>query len=411
MPAWKPLLEGDVATLAQEAVEAIAQALLRNDCEPCDHASLASGHLGVAMFLGYLAVAREDESLAEAAADRLSAGLRAAGEGALDLGLLTGLAGVCWGSHHLCDLLTGEVETEATRSTDESLIRLVETSPWQGSFDLVYGLSGIACYAVDHPDRDQGRRLIRAVIDRLEELAVRERGGLTWRSPREKLSVERQAFCPPEGYTDLGVAHGIAGVVGALSRVCASGFETLRARRLLDGAVEWLFHSKRRASPGSTFPSFSWSEESSRSAWCYGDPGIASVLLLAALATGEAAWKKEALAIARRDCLRPLAETQVADAELCHGAAGLGHLYNRMYQATGEDGFAQAARRWMERALSMRRPSASAGGFLNLWPGTEEWHPEAGLLVGAAGIGLCLLAAATDLEPSWDRALLLSLGS
>jgi hypothetical protein len=36
------------------------------------------------------------------------------------------------------------------------------------------------------------------------------------------------------------------------------------------------------------------------------------------------------------------------------------------------------------------------------------WRSEAGFLEGATGIGLALLGAISDVEPAWDRVLLLS---
>ncbi len=36
------------------------------------------------------------------------------------------------------------------------------------------------------------------------------------------------------------------------------------------------------------------------------------------------------------------------------------------------------------------------------------WRTDPGLLTGTAGLALALLAAATEIEPEWDRALLLS---
>ncbi|MFM7431585.1 MAG: hypothetical protein ACKO1F_17035, partial [Flammeovirgaceae bacterium] len=47
-------------------------------------------------------------------------------------------------------------------------------------------------------------------------------------------------------------------------------------------------------------------------------------------------------------------------------------------------------------------------GFL-VWKGTDNgWVEFDGLLEGSAGIGLALLSAISDIEPKWDRCLLLS---
>jgi hypothetical protein len=85
--------------------------------------------------------------------------------------------------------------------------------------------------------------------------------------------------------------------------------------------------------------------------------------------------------------------------------------FNRLFQATGEECFAEAARFWLERTLAMRQPGRGIGGYLSWSPGEDgalAWRAEPGLLTGAAGVALALLAAATPVEPSWDRMLLAS---
>jgi hypothetical protein len=101
----------------------------------------------------------------------------------------------------------------------------------------------------------------------------------------------------------------------------------------------------------------------------------------------------------------------VRDAGLCHGAAGLGHLFNRLYQATGHPELLVVARSWLERALAMRSLDRGVGGFVAWGPdaqGELDWRNDPSLLNGAAGVALALLAATTPIEPAWDRFLLLS---
>jgi hypothetical protein len=55
----------------------------------------------------------------------------------------------------------------------------------------------------------------------------------------------------------------------------------------------------------------------------------------------------------------------------------------------------------------MRRPGKGIAGFA-AW-GHEGWRDEVGILEGAAGIALAFLAATQDVEPEWDRMLLVSM--
>jgi lantibiotic modifying enzyme len=180
---------------------------------------------------------------------------------------------------------------------------------------------------------------------------------------------------------------------------------------LLEGAVRWLLAQQL---PGG-FPAWVGPEDEekpARLAWCYGDPGVAAALLGAARCLHEPAWERQALAMAQRASERPADQAGVVDTGLCHGAAGLGHLFNRLYQATNEPQLAEAAQSWFARALQMRRPGRGIGGY-QAWTlgdkGEMTWVAESGLLTGAAGIALSLLAATTAIEPAWDRVLLVAL--
>jgi hypothetical protein len=178
--------------------------------------------------------------------------------------------------------------------------------------------------------------------------------------------------------------------------------------------VEWLLAQQLAPDLPACFPSAIAPELQagpSRTAWCYGDPGIARALHLAAVGANRPAWREEALAIMRKAARRPPEDSGVVDAGLCHGSAGLVVLFHRMYQATGADEMAEAGRYWVRRTLKFRRPGGVAGYFSRTGTtesGEEQLIGEHGLVTGAAGIALALLSAAAPVEPAWDRALLVS---
>jgi lantibiotic modifying enzyme len=133
---------------------------------------------------------------------------------------------------------------------------------------------------------------------------------------------------------------------------------------------------------------------------------VAAALALAAVDTGRPDWWDLAVRLGLEAADRPLDRTGVTDAGLCHGAAGLAHLFNRLHQLTGVAAFAAAARTWIERtldavtaALSDEEPASTAPRVA--WNGS-------GVLEGASGIALALLAASTGDEPLWDRMFLVS---
>jgi lantibiotic modifying enzyme len=109
----------------------------------------------------------------------------------------------------------------------------------------------------------------------------------------------------------------------------------------------------------------------------------------------------------------PLNKTIVSDGGLCHGAAGCAHMYNRLYQETGEAAFKDAALKWYTILFdTYYRPGKGASSFLayshNSETNQKEYKKNSGFLNGTAGIGLSILAGLSDTEPKWDYCMLLS---
>jgi hypothetical protein len=289
----------------------------------------------------------------------------------------------------------------------------VTRSPWTSDYDLVYGLAGLGVYSLERLPRALARTSLERIVDRLAETATHSAAGVAWHTGPELLGEARAEF--PGGYENLGLAHGVPGVIALLGRILAAGIAMEKARPLLAGAVAWLLAQKGKCGGGSLFPN--WIAEghepsASRAAWCYGDPGVAAALFVAARGAGEPAWEAEAVSIARAAAARAPETAFVKDAGICHGAAGLGHIYNRLFQATGEHSLGEAAEFWLEHALALRRLGEEVAGFPAWRPAfggaPARWEAEAGLLVGAAGVAIALAAATSSVEPAWDRVFLLS---
>jgi hypothetical protein len=417
---WHPLLEGPLADRASRALREIAGALpgtpSRQAALP---ASLGSGLAGQALFYAYLALSTADESAADHAADLLERATEELANSPMPPTLYAGFPGVAWTMEHLQGRLFEngdgeEAEEDPVLEIDQALLGPLERSPWLGEYDLIGGLAGLGVYALERLPRPTAAALLERVVERLAELAEEGEEGVTWFTPPERLP-EWQREIYTRGHYNLGVAHGLPGVLPILAGACAAGVAVERARPLLDGAVRWLLARRLEPGSGSCFGgSYVPSEPPAptRLAWCYGDPGIAVTLLAAAHAVGEPEWERQALDIALAAATREESTSHVQDAGLCHGAAGLAHLFNRMYQTTGEERLAQAARYWFERTLDFQVPGEAVAGF-RAWEldpaGQPAWRPDGGFLEGAAGVGLALLGATSGVEPAWDRVLLASL--
>jgi lantibiotic biosynthesis protein len=170
--------------------------------------------------------------------------------------------------------------------------------------------------------------------------------GITWFTPPERL-LSRNRKQSPFGYYNLGVAHGVPGVIALLAGACRAGIRPEVAHPLLTGAVRWVMSQRLSESRGGRYPAWIAPGHESRPcrlAWCYGGPGVAATLLYAAKVLCHEEWEAAAMDIATHAARATPEESGVEDAGLCHGAFGLAHLYNRIYQASGDESFADASR-------------------------------------------------------------------
>jgi hypothetical protein len=178
----------------------------------------------------------------------------------------------------------------------------------------------------------------------------------------------------PNGYYSLGAAHGIPGLIGFLGMVHAAGVERKRTREMIAGATRWLMARKIPGARGSSFPCFHPRLEAppARSSWCYGNPAIATCLLIAARALDDASLQATAHEFALEAAQRPHAETGIIDAGLCHGSAGVAHLLNRDFQATRDERLLEGARAWFHETMEMRRRGTGPGRFRRVPRGRRE---------------------------------------
>ena len=153
----------------------------------------------------------------------------------------------------------------------------------------------------------------------------------------------------------LGPAHGFAGNVHALRGFVDDDMLRRRVAALLertalraDGLVNW---PPTPDSPGSKI----------RVQWCHGAPGLITTLgdlipesLL--LGAGELTWR---------------AGPMRKGAGLCHGTAGNGFAFLRLYGLTGDETWLERARRFAMHAIEQvdRGRSAAGRGRYTLWTG------------------------------------------
>lgn len=397
---WQSCLPDNLRIVAENTARQVPAELLRISEEPSDTASLAEGAAGLSVAHHYFANAWPGEGH-EAAKQRYCDARQAILEAQpMSLSLFAGFTGIAWAFLHLgCEL-------EIVEEIDDALVDYLSSGQKQVENDVISGEIGIVIYALEQGRHDRrSERLIELAVGRL--IGALDTGELLWkRAFSSSLPAERARF--PTGYLDPGGAHGAAGVLGVLTRVdCRNADEGDREIRVPRRQLA----SRPPAAPGlaSRFPSMIVPNGEllvSRSAWCYGDVGIASVLLRAARAISAPEREVAAREAASLPATRNQETASVMGAGLCHGAAGLAHQFNRLYQSLRDPVPKDATVYWALKAVAMRWPGEAIAGYPRWYPPT--WRADKGILTGAAGVALCLLAEGNGKAPRWDRFLLLS---
>src|SRR5438105_5718929 len=212
--------------------------------------SLAFGEAGFALLFDALGRAGLRPDGTRRARELLRSATRGVKETKASTSLYVGWPGVAFATSVLCE------PDEAQRSLRSSLAVLrrgVSAAPWRKRLDLTDGLAGLGVVALACLPGDDAEEAAVSVVERFDELAEPLGAGLAWRAPGEPTRVE------------VGIAHGVAGIVLLLAAAHEAGIERERAGRLLDGAVEWLL-SLVPGEDGRRFPAFAFAAPGEASA-------------------------------------------------------------------------------------------------------------------------------------------------
>lgn len=394
--------------------------------------SVSQGYAGLAILCGYLDTCFSDEGwdtighhFIELAADD------AVQQSYLPVGMFSGLSGLAFATWYLSKdgrryrkLLTAIEEQLSGRAVQlASRVSLQKRDFPVSQYDLISGLTGIGAYLLCRRESPESAAALDAVLSSLVELTREDAGLPRWYTPVHFLGDETMMRFNPYGNLNCGLAHGIPGPLGLLSLALLSGVEIDGMREAIERAATWLLRYRLDDQWGVNWPTViplgangtiearSSSNpvspfDPSRTAWCYGSPGLVRALWFAGEALHKAEYQELAVSAMEAVYRRPLYARRIDSATFCHGVAGLTQITLRFARDTGLSQFTEAARTLGEQLLSLYDPD-SLLGYYNLEPNGNRVD-QPGLLDGVPGVVLVLLAAATDAEPTWDRLFLLS---
>ncbi len=416
-------LEGDDVGRAEQLIDAVATRLSEPEralararaMQPTANraalASLAGGSAGFALLFACLYRHRGREADRASALAHLDAAFDAIATAPATPTLHTGFLGPAWVALTITEWLCPGSPDPIDEELDASLLGMLSHTPSQVPFELIAGSAGQGLYLLArHPSPTAERALVH-LLDALEASAVRAESGRTWHTPPEWLP-EAQRIAAPQGTWNLGLSHGVPGVIVLLAELERRRFGP-RVRNLLEDATSWLLAQQLETPNPTYYPA--WHEvgerdrEGTRLAWCYGDLGVCVALANAADALGSTELRDAASSLALHAATLSRENSGVLDAGLCHGAAGAGHLFLRLHRHLGHEPLLAAARRWFEVTLALGERETTRWRFHHPRPGLraehEAWIEDPTFLTGEAGAAIALIGAIEGEILPWDTPL------
>ena len=445
--SWQPMLTSEQAAAAVEVARDVAFRLRERDCVEAaivaaaqqtafpksthwEAPGVAQGYAGLAIMCSYLDACFPDDDWDAIGHEYLTfAAQGAERQTYLPTGLFSGLSGLAFAAWSLSR--RGTRYRKLIASIEEAFlpqtVALAEQLSQQrhgvsvGQFDVISGLAGVGAYLLCRRDAAAPAAALQAVLRSFVALTQEEAGVPRWHTPPRLMADEMMLRQYPNGNLNCGLAHGIPGPLAVLALAYRAGVVVEGQADAIDRVAGWLACHRADDAWGVNWPTAvplnsnadlpgtetaSHSMLPSRTAWCYGSPGVARALWLVGEALDNQEYRDLAVTAMEAVYRRPLAERRIDSPTFCHGVAGLLQITLRFAHDTGRPCFTEAARALNTQLLAEYDPDTRLG-YYSLEPGMQRVD-QPGLLDGVPGVVLVLLAAATDKEPSWDRLFLLS---
>ncbi|WP_067466410.1 lanthionine synthetase C family protein [Actinomadura macra] len=290
---------------------------------------------------------------------------------------------------------------------------------WHG-YDVVAGIAGLTRLLMivaaepsgDRAVLDHARRAVQAGLEQLVAVLrpVRVDGHEVpgWWVPSRLQPTAEDERAYPLGDFNAGFAHGPAGPMSVLAAAASCGMAPAGAEESASHAAQWLAERALRDEAGPYWPCrVTWQEQLdgapdgeviSRSAWCYGAPGLGLALDAAGRAFARPEWSRLALEGMHAVFARPRDAWHLDGLTVCHGTSGLLAASHRLAGSEGGGSLGGHAARLAGEITAAYDPRLPFG-YRHAVPATETGTLDerrfmldvAGVLDGAAGVAAVLL--------------------
>lgn len=335
-----------------------------------------------------------------------------------DISLFDGLCGVGFAAN--CMSEQGKRYQSFIGNLNEFIVDIADSniseykkSPLNELFyDIMYGLTGTANYLLSFKSDSKIKNTLLCILQYLTDICKTGDDGVpkfVIRSDESQLiSMAKE---PMVRYVNLGLSHGIPGILLVLSKSYDSGICVKNQLDAIKYLSEYIFSCCVKNNS-----EFFWQSQKiigidddkaipSRDAWCYGTPGVAYSLLIASRILNNDEMRNLAVDSMKQSLKKP---RNVISPTFCHGLSGLCNLARKFYEYTKDYYFYEMYMDLLGHILNLYSDQYPFG-FKNkeLEKGQIVNKDEIGLLTGTSGVILTILSCYRPIKTQWDSIFLL----
>jgi|GEM_PF-3906888 lantibiotic modifying enzyme len=263
---------------------------------------LYGGKAGLVLFYAYLYRQTGREHHFEAFSRLLDECILSVNASTLSGTFVAGVSGIGWLIRHLMNIgMLDESSVEILDEIEPHILQSLEVDLLRKEYEIFTGVAGKGLYFLEGPMTQTAKKGIERILEILQEGAVVDDDGIAWL---------KNSWHSGEIYNDLGIPHGIPGIILFLCRVSETNIERDLVLRLIDGATSWVLSKECHKGRG-YFPHVAGREFIGRLAWCYGDLGVGAALLAASETLSSPALREKSMTIFSKEAERDISSANV----------------------------------------------------------------------------------------------------
>lgn len=309
------------------------------------------------------------------------------------ISLFEGLPSTAWSLRRVDSAIPVAGATNYLEDVHMLLIEQIKDLLDQAPIGLLDGVGGAIAYAVQCMNQGE----LTALMSNVEKWLIQSFE--FWASEAAVYAGERETT-----RTDMGIAHGLPGLLGPLANACDRGAMSPDGVGLVRSGFDYLWRfAVHERTGGAYLPHFQHRVTRGRLAWCYGSLGAAFAYLQAGRLRNENIDRANDLINASLNQYEQ-EHLSITDASLCHGQSGVALMFSKI--ALSEDIYPSHRKRagiYADQALTA---SLTLLGKEDLnKPEHSSNTGSASLLKGRMGIALALDAARRPLDSAIPKLL------